>query len=184
MPKSQNPYFVCAQRLLQDEPLEQPDEHDNAPDEQDDLQEDQHIHGYQVDYMIPANRLPNTVLHMGLLHIYMILQSIQATHSNQNLTLEQKQLICNDLFRQIQHFAPRVFLNIFRLRSQEDENQWPNITWHMDRDRSNINATSDDQRHFFSFSWNVQEGITPAFPMMLIHVRYRGRFQLDVIDNA
>jgi hypothetical protein len=136
---------------------------------------------YEVDHKLIYNEVPDTPLYRGLHSIYMNLDRMQQILNNSNFEQTRKQSICDHFISRIQYLAPRIFLFVFHIRSQDDADAWLNIRWN----GSYIHATSVDLRHIFSFSWNLvsdwDQVSKQRTSKKLIRIRYIGPIQLDVI---
>jgi hypothetical protein len=186
MPKSQHPYFVClaeahdryADHALLDPMLQEPPENQHTPQ----------IYEYQRYTWNVEAPTPQTQPWIGLNLIYRILTEMQTLHSPdfiQNNSNEFRQASFERLRNELIDRVPGIFLNSFRILSQVDANQWPNIVWDFECFDDGLNVISHVGNHMISFNWDIEEyedddGLSR---LRVITVEYTGPFELEKVPQ-
>ena len=193
MPKSQHPYFVCAetaqadQRMLDGLPYE---EHPHPQQEQE-QQEQPTIYYYVQAYRWNVmQQTPNAAPWIGLNLMYSILIQIHnlsnddSNPDNNNNTFDNNQRMLQ-LQHQLINRVSGIFLDSFRILLPVNAHQWQNIVWDYDCRPNGLYVTSQDLSHHISFHWDIEERNIEGerLQMTVITVEYTGPFQLEEIPQ-
>jgi hypothetical protein len=172
MPKSQNPYFVCADHALDYSELPGPLRLQN-------------MHEYNEEVVYRINNPNATKICVGLYQIAAMKEEFEHLHSDsfiQNNSVNFIQQMRERLSLELHRFVPMFFLYIFRILSPEDANKLPTILWSFNVTKTTITAKSFDQSHSLSFSYFFERDALGIY-WMIVSVKYTGPFQVQPIPQ-
>ncbi len=195
MPKSQHPYFVCAQHP-RDPMLEEPQENQHIPqdppqdpmlEEPQEVQHMQHMYEYDQQYRWNVDvATPQTPLWIGLNRIARILTDMQTLDLTRPLDSQARYAeLSNELIINV----PGIILNTFRILSQGEAREWPHIVWDFECFQNGLNVIShqDGGNHRISFNWGTEEYHDEDddvwSTLRVITVQYTGQFELEKIPE-
>jgi hypothetical protein len=172
MPKSQHPYFVCADHALDYSELSGPLRLQN-------------MHEYSAEVVYRINNPNATKICYGLHQIFNIKEDFNHLYSDsfiQNNSADFIQQMRERFLLDLHRFVPMFFLCSFRILSPEDANELPTILWSFNVTKTTITAKSFDQSHSLSFSYFSERDALDIY-WMIVSVKYTGPFQVQPIPQ-